>query len=262
MIDQFHTPLWLAEAIVDRYFPDLNMGDTVLEPTCGTGSFLQAIPAYVPAVGIELDPVLAAQARERTGREVVVGDCRIVAIDFQPTAIIGNPPFKTEIIDAFMARAHELLPDGGRVGFLLPAYYLQNAKRVQSYSEQWSISQEMIPRNAFHGRMRVPLTFALFSKDRRRTMVGFAFYHETVGVNAIDMRFQYLLRHGQPNRSAWRAVVNAAMDALGGRASLVEIYRLIEGRRPTRNRYWREKVRQVLQQHYVRTAPATYARAA
>ena len=160
---------------------------------------------YVTAVGTEADPELAAQARERTGREVVVGDCRSVAIDFQPTAIIGNPPFKTKIIDAFMERAHGLLPAGGRVGFLLPAYYFQTAERVTGYMCKWSISQELLPRNAFHSRMRVPLCFAVFSKDRRRTQVGFAFYRETAGVNAIDKRFLdrcatdiHSDRHGAP----------------------------------------------------------------
>lgn len=48
---QYHTPEWVAQELVERYFSDLYSGDLVLEPACGTGAFLKALPPGVPAVG-------------------------------------------------------------------------------------------------------------------------------------------------------------------------------------------------------------------
>jgi hypothetical protein len=56
----------------------------------------------------------------------------------------------------------------------------------------------------------------------------------------------------------WRATVLEALDELGGRTTLADLYSLIEGQRPTRNRFWRAKVRQQVQEHAVRVAPGTY----
>lgn len=166
-LGQYPTPVWVAEDLVERHFHDLDSGDMVIEPSCGPGAFLSALPDGVPAIGVEIDAAVAEQARENTGRRVVVGDFRTVGLDVQPTAIIGNPPFNLEVIDGFLARAHQMLPEGGRVGFLLPAYAFQTAARVAGYADHWSLMQEMIPRNIFPG-LKLPLVFALFSKDRRR----------------------------------------------------------------------------------------------
>jgi type I restriction-modification system DNA methylase subunit len=57
---QYMTPDWAAEALVDRYFSDLGESDLVLEPSCGRGAFLRALPAHVQALGVEIDPNLAA----------------------------------------------------------------------------------------------------------------------------------------------------------------------------------------------------------
>lgn len=60
---QWFTPERLAEAIVRRYFGDLSERDVVLEPSCGPGAFLRAIPASTRAIGVEIDPALAEEAR-------------------------------------------------------------------------------------------------------------------------------------------------------------------------------------------------------
>lgn len=59
---QFNTPVWVAQALVERHFPKLGTDDLVLEPSCGIGAFLQAIPAEVRAVGVEIDEALAHRA--------------------------------------------------------------------------------------------------------------------------------------------------------------------------------------------------------
>lgn len=242
-LSQYMTPLWVAEALVERYFPALDAGDMVLEPACGTGSFLHAIPAHVPAIGVEIDAQLATIARADTGRRVITGDFMDVPLDFRPTAIIGNPPFQVKLIGAFLRRAHQLLPEGGRCGFLLPAYAMQTSRRVSEYSELWSMAAEIIPRDCFP-RLQQPLMFVIFSKDARRHLIGFALLHETA--DALELPEPYRTAIAVTRGSLWRTVCTIALQRLGGAAQLAEIYRELEGARPTRTRFWREKIRQTL----------------
>jgi len=243
---QFFTPLWVAEALVERHFPKLDIADLVIEPSCGEGSFLKAIPSHVPAIGVEIDPQVAVVAREETGREIICGDFRTIQIDVQPTAIIGNPPFIMDTIDGFLERAHQMLPDGGRAGLILPAYGMQTAQRVAGYNERWSITAEMIPRNVFT-RLREPLVFAVFSKDRRRVLVGLALYNEAADVKGLAKPYKEAL--SGTRGSMWKTVCRVALERLGGEADLVAIYAEIEGNRPSRTQFWREKIRQTLREY-------------
>jgi site-specific DNA-methyltransferase (adenine-specific) len=250
------TPDWAAEALVERYFADLGSGDPVVEPSCGRGAFLRALPRHVPALGVEIDPDLAKQARRSSGRPVVVGDFRIVDLPISPVAVVGNPPFRKALVDEFLERAWSLLPDEGRVGFILPAFVLQTASTIEALSDRWSIRQDMLPRNLFE-RLSHPLCFALFTKGRARSMVGFALYHELAAVNRLQARYRALLQEGEG--SAWAAVTRAALEALGGTASLRDLYREIEGHQPTPNPFWQAKVRQTLQRIAVRVGDARWA---
>lgn len=245
-LSQYLTPLWVAEALVQRHFADLDTGDLVLEPSCGKGAFLKALPAHVPAVGVEIDPALAAVAAAETGRRVITADFRSVSLDVSPTVVIGNPPFAIELIDQFLQRSHAMLPTGGRVGFILPAYAFQTAKRVAAYSSLWSIATELIPRNIYRG-LREPLMFTLFSKDERRLMVGLALYREAADVQEMPDTYRTLMTATEG--SLWRAVCRHALERLGGDADLAAIYREIEGHRPTRTRFWREQIRRTLQRY-------------
>ena len=241
---QFFTPLWVAEALLERHFPKLDCADCVIEPSCGQGNFLLAVPRSVPAIGIEIDEAVAAVAREQTGREIIVGDFRTVALTVEPTAIIGNPPFRAGVFDGFLDRAYELLPEGAKAGFILPTYFFQTAGRVWRYAERWSITSELIPRNAFHTRMHTPLLFALFSKDAKRIMVGFALYDEADALTRMARPYRKLLAAQQG--SAWKAVCQLALTRLGGEAELLQIYKELERNRPTHTCWWREKIRQTL----------------
>lgn len=259
---QHLTPAWICDRLIDAYFADLTPADCVVEPSCGDGRFLQAIPLTIPAVGVEIDPTLAGKAQTRTGRRVIVGDFCAVEIDVRPTAIIGNPPFQVELIMRFLDRAHKLLPEEGRVGFILPAYAFQTTNNVIEYARRWSIRADMIPRDCFHRRMQVPLVFANFTKQTTRTLIGFALYFENAAVQRMHKSFQEILDRGRPYRSVWRAVVDAALEYLGGEADLQHIYRIVEGARPTDNPFWKDKVRQIVQRDCVRVGPARYRIAA
>lgn len=242
-LGQYPTPLWVAEALMERHFGDLDGRDSVLEPACGDGAFLRVVPRGTPALGIEIDPVMAELARRRSGREVITGDFTTVPLTFRPTVIVGNPPFKLGVIDRFLDRCFELLPEGGRAGFVLPTYAFQTAGRVARYGERWSLMQELIPRNIYPG-LKLPLMFALFSKDRRRTMVGFALYREADDVSRMSNPYRELLSHC--DGPLWKSVAEIALERLGGEADLQQIYAEVESNRPTQTRFWREKLRQTL----------------
>lgn len=255
---QYLTPVWAAEALIERHFTHLGSSDLMVEPSCGHGAFLTALPASVPALGIDIDPLMVVEARRLTGRTIIEGDFSSVALPAQPTAIIGNPPFKLHVIDRFLERAQALLPDGGQVGFILPAYAFQTASRVSGYAEDWSISQEMIPRNLFPG-LELPLVFAVFIKGRLRHLVGFALYHETADVNSLNKPYRKELTAG--GGPVWLAVVEKALATLGGRAYVASIYAEVEGKRPTKTTFWKEKIRQTLRRYtdrFVATGDGCY----
>jgi len=255
-LGQYMTPDWAALELVARYFADLGAGDHVIEPSCGRGAFLRAVPRGVSAIGVEIDPDLADFAQRSSGRPVIVGDFRMVDLPATPTAIIGNPPFRKRTVDEFLDRAWHLLPDEGRVGFVLPAFVLQTANTIDDYAERWSIRQDMLPRNLFE-RLSHPLCFAMFTKGRARGLVGFALYHELAAVNRLQARYRALLAEGEG--SVWAAVTRAALEALGGTASLQRLYREIEGHRPTSNPFWQAKVRQTLQRIAIRVGEAEWS---
>ena len=61
-------------------------------------------------------------------------------------------------------------------------------------------------------------------------------------VKSFDLR--------QFNHITWRDLIQGAMEWLGGKASLDQIYKVIEGSKKTvKNNFWKEKIRQTLQQH-------------
>jgi predicted RNA methylase len=256
-LHQWFTPPWVCEAIVERHFADLDMADCVLEPSCGDGRFLLAIPDHVPAIGVEIDPELAERARLATGRPVINADFLQADIPAQITHVVGNPPFQSNLVHAFLRRSHALLEEGGTCGLLLPAYVMQTSSKVMSMNRDWSISCELMPRNVFP-RLRLPLVFAMFRKDAARRLVGFFLYPETEGVAKLPREVRAALN--QPGRSVWRSAVRAAFARVGATsATLPDLYAAVE--RPSRNQHWREKVRQTLQVYpeFRRAGPGAWA---
>jgi len=254
-LDQYPTPAWVAESLVRQHFHDLSDRDYVVDPTCGPGRFLQAIPSHIPAVGIEIDEELAQQARLLTGRDVITSDFFTATLPDQPTAFIGNPPFQLGLIDRLLERAHALLSSDGRVGLILPCYAFQTASRVVRYSEDWSLYQEMLPRNIYPGLSK-PLMFAMFRKDQRKLMFGLSLYHEAAFVQALPKVHQDALVEGP---ATWSAVVLAGIAAFGGEADLAELYEYVASRRPTENPNWREQTRKICQSHARRISRGRYA---
>lgn len=250
-LDQYFTPEWAAIELVETYFPELDTRDVVLEPCCGLGSFLKAIPQHVEAIGIEIDKPLADAAGKHTGRKVYCGDFREIKIPEKPTAIIGNPPYKMQLLNDLLDRAHDWLPENGRCGLILSTHLIQTPSSVLRWNERWSLDQRIMPRTLFP-RAKRPLVFMMFQKDRLiRAMGGFALYRQSAEINDLAKAAKILLINGQPGKTCWRAVVEWALRSLGGRAQVKEIYDRIEPHRPSDNRWWQEKIRQTLQRHFV-----------
>lgn len=254
-LQQYFTPTWVAEALVEGLMPQIGDDAVVVEPSCGDGRFLAVLPHTMTAVGVEIDPVQAAKARANTGRQVITGDFTKVSLPVEPTAIIGNPPFSLKIVDAFLARAHQLLPTEGLAAFILPAYAFQTAERVAGYADHWAIEQTMLPRNVYPGLSK-PLMFATFRKGVKRVLVGLSLYREAADIQKLPREYRDILENEVG--SIWLRAVLRAVSKLGGRAALGDIYQEIEGTRPTRTKWWREKVRQVCQAHLQRFDRGVY----
>lgn len=258
-LSQWMTPAWAAEAIVAHALPNLPAKAVVVEPSCGIGRFLDALPHHVRAVGVEIDSALADIARRRTGATIVTGDFRTVDLPIDECdAIIGNPPFNLEIVDGMLERGHGLLRDGGQMILVLPTFAFQTSARVVRYNRRWSLAQEMMPRTLFPG-IRLPLVLARFTRDPRPTMTGFILYNETREIEEMPEVYRKALTEG---RSGWRAVVEAALSRLGGEGTVQQVCAEIEPRRPTDTRHWRAKVRQQLTTGFIKTGSARYAIAA
>lgn len=257
-LGQFFTPSWAAEALMRRHFPGLTSSDTVLEPSCGDGRFLMAVPDHVDAYGVEIDPKMAARAIRNSMREVICGDFLQVDLPRKPTVVIGNPPYRLSLIEQFLERCYEELDYEGRVGFLLPVYVFQTAHTVLRMNQRWSISQELIPRNIFEG-MQKPLMFATFRKERRTVLSGFFLYEETASLEGLKQTFRKLIWGNASRAGAWQSTIEAALTALGGEATLEQLYDLIETDRPTPTRFWREQIRKVAAQRFERVGPGRYA---
>ena len=257
-LSQWMTPSWVAEAIVEHALPRFEEGAVIIEPSCGIGRFLDALPAHYRNIGIEIDPELASIARSK-GHEVIEGDFRTARLPVDRAhAIIGNPPFENDIFNGFLSRSHNLLEDEGQVIMIVPAYFFQTAKTVTAWSERWSIQQEMMPRNLFPGLSK-PLLLARFTKTRETKLFGFLLYHETKEIQDIPRAYRIALEEGE---SGWAAAVGKAIDNLGGKANLQSIYAEIGPKRPTQTRFWKEKVRQTLYRKFNQTDDGAWLRAA
>jgi len=256
-LNQFFTPTWAAELLIAQYFPDLQSGDIVVDPTCGDGRFLMALPSYVDAYGVEIDRGKAVQASINSGRQVIAGDFMHVDLPRRPSLFTGNPPFVAETIDAIMEKCYEELEYEGRVGFILPVYYFNYPSKVVDMQRRWSIAQDLLPRTLFSG-LSFPILFARFIKQRRTTLSGFFLYAERHALDSLKADIKRLLIGNHSGAYCWRDVVGAAIKAMGGRANLQQLYAAIEGNRPTENKWWREKVRQTAAKHYVRLGVGEY----
>jgi site-specific DNA-methyltransferase (adenine-specific) len=218
---------------------------------------LSAIPSHVPCVGTEIDPALAFHAQANTGRMVLCGNALNVELP-RINAVFGNPPFILSFFEKLMARCAGLLRIGDKAGFIIPAYFFQTSRTTMDLSKSWGVYQEIIPRNLFP-RLTKPLLFATFVRDTRSRLYGFRLFGEMEAMRSLSDQFQADLINADGQRGVWKKAVGGVMTKMGGKASLEAIYAGIETNRPTPNKFWKEKVRQICQQEYKRVEKGVYA---
>lgn len=256
-LNQYFTPLWACEQIIAHYYPRLGASDTVFDIGSGDGRFLMSLPADVEAYGFEIDPDLAAAARANSGRNVIEGDFTQVPFPAKPSLFIGNPPYEMGLVNNILDRAFDALDYQQECGFLLPVYFFQTADTVMRYNEKWTLRHDLMPRNLFEGMIK-PLMFARFIKERNTTLVGMFLYPEVKDIVSLKKKYRTLFLGNQSSTHLWGEVVEKALLALGGQATLTQIYAEIEGKRPTRTSHWKAQIRKVLRQYFNCVAPATY----
>lgn len=156
---QFWTPDWVAESMVA--YCVAGGSDSIFDPAVGAGAFFRAAKTIeretgrrIKLMGTEIDPEALAQAKETGLTEADLSNIRITDFVLKPPAeqyeaIVANPPyirhhrlapsvkaqlrtFGKELIGTgldgraglhiyFLLRALELLKEGGRLAFLVPA---------------------------------------------------------------------------------------------------------------------------------------------
>lgn len=261
---QYFTPVWAAEILFNEHFSHLTNKDLVWEPSCGAGSMLSAIPKHIPAIGSDIDPDYVKIAGENTGRSVYEGDfCTInfSGID-KITAMFGNPPFSVDVFEQLMQRCETILAKGNKAGFILPAYFFQTSATFMRFARKWDIEQQIIPRDLFEGPslLTKPLVFATFMRDDFPKLFGFRLHAELCDVKALKSDIRDILNHQvKRNGSVWKEVLIKVVRDNGGTVTLNQVYKNMEGKRPTENPFWKEQVRKLIQQNpFQRVDDATY----
>ena len=150
---QFFTPRPLVELMVD--LAEVRPGDRVLDPSCGSGSFLIAAWGRGAEIdGVEIDPELVALCRLNLAllganpRAVRRADLFRDPVEEQWDVILANPPFSVDIDDPavlagyalaggrpraasdliFCEAAWRRLRPGGRLAVVLPHSVLANPR--------------------------------------------------------------------------------------------------------------------------------------
>lgn len=115
-LGQIMTPVNVAQQMCEL----IRNSGSILEPSCGTGVFLDLLPT---AVGIEIDETVV-QSRHRD--RVVVTDFLTDASGQAFDTIIGNPPYiagtksDTNIFAKFIEKSFDRLSIGGELIFIVP----------------------------------------------------------------------------------------------------------------------------------------------
>ena len=90
-LGSYYTPPEVVRTLVS-WATEGDLQGPVLDPSCGDGRFLAGLPE---AVGVDIDPVAAAEASRRVDAELVTADFFAWAAetDRRFAAAVGNPPF-------------------------------------------------------------------------------------------------------------------------------------------------------------------------
>lgn len=210
---------------------------------------LRVIPRDIEAVGVEIDPALADEARRVSGHTVLTADVLSVMHALPPAGIVfGNPPFKLSFFDRLLNGIERWARRDVLCGFVLPAYFFQTPTHLERWRQSWGIDWVSIPRTLFPG-LKLPLGFARFDR-RNRHLRGFMLYASAESMRRAPDRVRN-------SSCTWRELVQQALNELGGCATLARLYEVLGDLSP-RATWWKQKVRQTLQRHCVQVKRGTW----
>lgn len=131
----YPTTPWLAEFITQRVADDFELRPKmVLEPGCGSGSFMTAARKVWPQThifGVEIDPDIGDYARRQ---QFLVEVDNLLARQWGKfDLVIGNPPFS--LSESFIHHLRDHLNEDGLLVFLLRLNFLATQER---YETLWS----------------------------------------------------------------------------------------------------------------------------
>ena len=167
---QFFTPPVVISFIIDLL--GIKTGD-VLEPSCGGGAFLQALPPACRVTGCELNLQAAAVAQLLCPKATILtGDTllRIEELRGRFDYCVGNPPFidfprgrsfdgytlaagQRDAVWYFLELGLEALRPGGWLAFVVPDGILANSgdlkQRMEMLNRYWLRACISLPRETF-----------------------------------------------------------------------------------------------------------------
>lgn len=133
---------------------------TVLEPGCGTGTFLSLAPAGMRFIGVELDLLTGRIARAlHPGQDIRIENFRDTRLQEESLdAVIGNVPFadlklehrgqRLSLHDFFFAKAVDLLRPGGVLALVTSHFTLDK--------QNGALREYLAARSNFVGAIRLP----------------------------------------------------------------------------------------------------------
>lgn len=171
---QYMTPPSLSKLIVDNFLKETDID--ILEPSCGSGSFLRFLPKNRKVNAVEIDTEfqedLFALGKSYPGPAIEKKDKFFVKDNFSLhfenflerdfgdqkfDLVIGNPPYGSyekgsNALDVdFVKKCIGLLKEDGRIVFLLETKFLHGVKR---YEEIWKDNAFLLSLNLLARRPR------------------------------------------------------------------------------------------------------------
>lgn len=155
-MDQFFTVTVIAELCLQRL--DLHKYPTIIEPSCGDGSFFKLLPSH--AIGIEIDPKVAC-----------VGARIMDFFDYQPDnlptpiLIVGNPPFGriSSLAIRFFNHAASF---ADTIAFIVPATFRRFSVTNRLNLHFHCHHDEVIPKGSFRPKtMQARCVFQIWERQ-------------------------------------------------------------------------------------------------
>lgn len=202
----YFTPVALSRELNEKLFslsPDSDSGD-ILDPACGTGSFLINLPSFVSFAriyGNDQDPVAIALAKlncllkyqnltyEQLTEHFTCQDFLQLTTHRHFQHIIGNPPWGShldreqlavlssslttagrkscDVFDLFLEKGGRMLAPGGQLAFLLPQALLtvRSHERIRAFLLQQGMFRYVRELPPSFGSVNCPELFLVWEKD-------------------------------------------------------------------------------------------------